>query len=216
MRAHLAAHGVEVPPEVKKGRIGNLNFSVKDPDGNLNFSVKDPDGHTVEFVQYQPDGWTLKDAGRHMGGPRIAARIRHVGFTVRSLDKALAFYRDLLGFTESWRGSSDGRRLSWVNLRLPGSDEYIELMLYSGELPLERMGALNHLSLEVPDVPKAAAELEARPARALYERAIAHKTGINRRRQLNLFDPDGTRTELMEPDTVDGVPPAWSDAPLPD
>jgi hypothetical protein len=74
---------------------------------------------------------------------------------------------------------------------------------------------LNHISLEVPDVPKSAAELETRPARKLYARTIEHKTGINRRRLLNLFDPDGTRTELMEPDTVDGVAPVWSNAPAP-
>lgn len=202
MRAHLAANGVAVPERVRKGRLGNSNFSVKDPDG-----------HTVEFVQYEPDGWTLKDTGRHMGAARIATRMRHVGFTVRSLEKSLAFYRGLLGCTETWRGSSDGKQLSWVNLKLPDTDEYIELMLYNDALSLERMGVLNHISLEVPDVLKAAAELEARPGRKSYGRPIEQRTGINHKRQLNLFDPDGTRAELMEPDTIDGVPPVWFNGP---
>jgi lactoylglutathione lyase len=41
------------------------------------------------------------------------------------------------------------------------------------------------------------------------------RTGINRKRQLNLFDPDGTRSELMEPATIDGTPTPSSTAPPP-
>jgi lactoylglutathione lyase len=41
------------------------------------------------------------------------------------------------------------------------------------------------------------------------------KTGINRKRQLNLYDPDGTRIELMEGRTVDGKPTPPSSAPPP-
>jgi hypothetical protein len=41
------------------------------------------------------------------------------------------------------------------------------------------------------------------------------RTGRNRKRQCNLFDPDGTRIELMEPKTVDGQPAPPSDAPPP-
>ena len=41
------------------------------------------------------------------------------------------------------------------------------------------------------------------------------QTGVNRKRQLNLFDPDGTRVELMEPRTVDGKPAPSSTAPPP-
>ena len=47
MRAYLAANGVKTPDNVPKGKIGNLNFTVSDADG-----------HTVEIVQYEPDGWT--------------------------------------------------------------------------------------------------------------------------------------------------------------
>ena len=39
--------------------------------------------------------------------------------------------------------------------------------------------------------------------------------GTNRKRQLNLFDADGTRVELMEPRTVDGQPVPPSTAPPP-
>ena len=40
-------------------------------------------------------------------------------------------------------------------------------------------------------------------------------TGVNHKRQLNLWDPDGTRVELMEPRTVDGFPAPSSTAPPP-
>ena len=42
-----------------------------------------------------------------------------------------------------------------------------------------------------------------------------NRTGINRKRQVNLFDPDGTRVELMEPDTIDGRPVPSSTLPPP-
>ena len=37
----------------------------------------------------------------------------------------------------------------------------------------------------------------------------------NRKRQANLFDPDGTRSEVMEPNTIDGKPTPPSNAPPP-
>jgi hypothetical protein len=32
------------------------------------------------------------------------------------------------------------------------------------------------------------------------------KVGVNRKKQVNLFDADGTRVELMEATTIDGKP----------
>jgi len=60
-----------------------------------------------------------------------------------------------------------------------------------------------------------AAILEARPARRNYGRPIEIKVGKNGKRQANLFDPDGTRIELMEPNTADGKPVPPSNAPPP-
>ena len=62
---------------------------------------------------------------------------------------------------------------------------------------------------------EALARLEASPYRQAYTRPLEIRTGVNRRRQLNLFDPDGTRIELMESRTVDGTPPPPSTLPLP-
>jgi lactoylglutathione lyase len=204
MRAYLESKGVAVPPKVTKGRIGNLSFNVKDPDG-----------HTLEFVQYLPDGATLRAKGMHLGANRISVTMPHYGILVGKLDDSLKFYRDVLGLRETWRGSRDGKVLNWVNLQVPGSDDYIELMLYDTLPEPTQRGTAHHLCLFVPDIEKARAELESRAKQTGYTRPLEIRTGINRRRQLNLYDPDGTRVELMEPRTVDGIPPAPSTAPPP-
>ncbi|MGB2867877.1 MAG: VOC family protein [Bacteroidota bacterium] len=194
MRAYLDSCGLKVPAKVGKGRIGNYNFTTKDPDG-----------HIVEFVQYEPDGWTMLDSGKHLRDERIGGHIKHIGFAVDSLSRSLKFYRDILGFQETWRGSKDGKMLSWVNMRVPDGTDYVEFMLYKDPPTLARLGSMNHFSLEVPDVSMAKEMLESRPARKAYPNKLETQIGINRKRQCNIFDPDGTRVELMESHTVDGI-----------
>jgi catechol 2,3-dioxygenase-like lactoylglutathione lyase family enzyme len=204
MRQYLASRGIAVPKQVAKGRIGNSNFNVKDPEG-----------HTVEIVQYEPDGWTVRERGKHLGPDRISTRMMHVGIIVTALDPEMKFYTDVLGFSEFWRGSSSGTQLSWVNLKVPDGEDYIELMLYKDAPPPEGRGSAHHLALQVSDMVASVAALEAKPYRKQYPRTIEPRVGINRKRQTNLFDPDGTRTELMEPVTVDGKPAPSSQAPPP-
>jgi lactoylglutathione lyase len=100
-------------------------------------------------------------------------------------------------------------------MRVPNGDDYLEFMLYSEPPTPEQMGVRNHICLVVPDVRKAVAILESRPARKNYARSIEIKVGINGKRQANLFDPDGTRIELMEPNTVEGKPVPSSTASPP-
>lgn len=205
MRDYLASQKVNVPDKVGKGRTGNKNFMVKDPDG-----------HSVEIVEYQPDSWTGKDKGQHIPRSRISERAIHVGVLVGNLDVATKFYNGILGFQEFWRGSAaKSPTLSWVNMRVPDGTDYVEFMLY-GEMPApDRRGSAHHICLVVPDVEKAVAALDARTSRKGYTRPVEIRTGINRKRQVNLFDPDGTRVELMEPDTIDGKPTPPSTLPPP-
>src|SRR6266850_4617885 len=204
MREYLASRGVKVPDKVGKGRIGNSNFNIVDPDG-----------HTVEIVQYEPDSWTVREKGKFMPETRISTHIAHLGALVGALEPALKFYGEILGFREFWRGSSSGTVLSWVNMRVPDGDDYFEFMLYDKRPDEEQMGVRNHICLVTPDIQKAVAILEARPARRNYGRPIEIKVGKNGKRQANLFDPDGTRIELMEPNSVDGKPVPPSTAPPP-
>jgi catechol 2,3-dioxygenase-like lactoylglutathione lyase family enzyme len=204
MARYLNSRGVKAPEKVGKGKTGDKNFTVKDPDG-----------HTVEFVEYQRDGWAMKGRGQDMPATRVSGHIMHTGFTVLSLEKSKEFYSGILGFKEFWRGSSDDVTLSWVNLQVPDGKDYVELMLYKDLPPQDKRGSANHISLMVPDIAKAVGTLESRAAAANYTRKIEIHVGHNRRRQANFFDPDGTRAELMEPVTIDGKPAPPSPAPPP-
>ncbi len=205
MREYLASRQVTVPATVPKGRTGNKNFMVKDPDG-----------HSVEIVEYQPDSWTGADTGRHVPASRVSGHALHLGILVGRLDTATAFYNGILGFQEFWRGAAaNSPTLSWVNMRVPDGTDYLELMLHDRIPAPEGRGTAHHLALMVPDIDKAVAALESRREASGYTRPIAVRTGINRKRQVNLFDPDGTRVELMEPDTVDGQPAPPSMLPPP-
>jgi catechol 2,3-dioxygenase-like lactoylglutathione lyase family enzyme len=205
MRDYLASRRIAVPESVGKGRTGNKNFTVKDPDG-----------HTVEIVEYQRDSWTSKDAGKHLPPSRLSDHAIHVGILVGNLNASMKFYGEILGFQEVWRGSAaTSLTLSWVNMRVPDGTDYVEFMLYDKIPTPANRGSAHHICLVVPDVDKAVAALDVRPARSSYTRQVLVRTGINRKRQVNLFDPDGTRVELMEPDTVDGKPAPSSTLPPP-
>jgi lactoylglutathione lyase len=204
MRNYLAAHGVNVPDKVGKGKIGNLNYFIKDPDGRI-----------VEIVQYAPDGWTMLNKGKFMPDTRISTNIPHMGILEGDLAAAKKFYEGILGFHEIWRGSKNGKELNWVHEGIPDGNGFFELMLYSQLPDPDKRGKYHHFCLEVPDIEKAKAILEKRAAGIGYTRSLDIQTGINRKRQLNVYDPDGTRVELMEPQTVDGKPAASSAAPPP-
>ena len=207
MYAYLKSKGIEVMGD--KGSVG------KGQTGNKNFNVKDPDGHIVEIVEYMPGSWTAREAGKKMPTTRISDHIMHVGVLVGDLDKSNQFYGDTLGFKETWRGSGSPRMLSWVNMRPSEGQDYLELMLYSTIPAPDARGTKNHASLTIPDADKALAEMKKRAVKAGYEREIVIATGVNKKRQINLYDPDGTRIELMEPNTVDGQPAPNSTAPVP-
>ena len=204
MREYLASRGVKVPDKIGKGRIGNSNFNITDPDG-----------HTVEIVQYEPGSWTLREKGKFMPETRVSTHIFHLGVLVGALDPAMRFYGDILGFQEFWRGGPSSDVLSWVNMRVPNGNDYLEFMLYSAPQDAAQVGVKNHICLITPDIKKAVAILESRPSRKNYPRSIEIKIGRNGKRQANLFDPDGTRIELMEPNTADGKPVPSSTAPPP-
>lgn len=204
LRLYLASKGVSVPDHAHKARIGNLSFDIIDPAG-----------HKVEMVQYMPDGKTVQAYGKFMSDQRISKHMTHVGLIVTKLDPEYNFYTEVLGFKETWRGSSTGTTLSWINLKVPDGDDYVEFMLSKEEPDPTHRGSAHHLCLQVPDVAAAVKTLEARPYFATYGRDIQEHVGVNRKRQANLFDPDGTRTELMEPNTIDGKPTPPSTSPPP-
>ncbi len=191
LRIYLKEKGVQVPDKVNQGR-----------DGNLNMTVEDPDGHRVEFVQYRAASLHDRARGRYVSESRISERMLHVGVTVADAASADAFYRDVLGFSEIWRGGTTDSVTSWINMKVPDGTDYIEYMLVTGKVDRRRLGVLHHLALQVPDIQKALETLRGRVT-ADHPFAIAPpQIGRNNRWQLNLYDPDGSRTELMEPYTA--------------
>ena len=100
-------------------------------------------------------------------------------------------------------------------MRPAEAQDYLEFMLYEKLPPPDGRGTKNHAAMTIPDADKALAELKQRAAKIGYTREIVIQTGVNRKRQINLYDPDDTRIELMEPNTVDGKPAPSSTAPAP-
>ena len=195
MRMYLKSRGIAVPEKLTKNVAGDLSFRVRDPNENV-----------IEFVPRQVVSVAASPAA-------ISSRLMHVGVAIGDLDAALHFYGDVLGFSEFWRGSGNPQSLSWVNVRVPDGNDYVEFMLYQEWPASDRLRGSEHICLEVPDMVKSEAELKGR-ALAPNGRALANiRTGVNGKRQLNLYDPDGTRVELMEPNTIDGKPRPPSTAP---
>jgi lactoylglutathione lyase len=100
-------------------------------------------------------------------------------------------------------------------MRVPDGDNHVEFMLYKDIPPPNRRGSPHHICLVVPDIKKAVETLEARPARQNYARELKINIGVDNKRQVGLFDPDGTRVEMMEVDTIDGKPATSSTLPPP-
>lgn len=189
LRVYLKAKGIAAPDKVNQGR-----------DGNFNFTIPDPDGHRVEFVEYRPGSLHTRAKGRYASSRRVSDRILHVGITIADVAKADAFYKDILGFSETWRGGRDDQTINWINMRTPEGTDYIEYMLTTGPPNRAQLGSFHHVALLVPDIQRA---LETVRERSTDRGAIrTPQIGRNRRWQLNLFDPDGSRAELMEPFTV--------------
>jgi catechol 2,3-dioxygenase-like lactoylglutathione lyase family enzyme len=204
MRQYLASKGVKVPGKTSPGGSKNAGFSFKDPNG-----------HSIDVVQYLPDGWTMLDKGKHLPDTRISDHMPHAGISVGELEPTLKFYRDILGFKEIWRGSVNGKTLNWVHMQVPDGTDFFELMLYAKMPDVERLFIMHHFCLVVPDVEKAKAILATRKLPEGCKPPTEIRAGINRKRQINYYDPDGTRVELMEPTTVDGKPAPSSSAPPP-
>lgn len=203
MRTFLRAHGYNVKPGDGTTKAGDYAFEIRDPNGLL-----------IEFAQTLPTGKEAMTKGKFTSNARISPRIYHVGYLVGDAQKTEAFYK-MLGFTETWRGGANPTELSWINMKVPDGEDYIELMLYRSLGSPKGWGTKNHISLMVPDIEKAVHDLESRPYYKEYRQPLVIHTGVNQKRQLNLYDPDGTRVELMEPNTVTGKPAPSSTAPPP-
>ena len=188
LRRYLAEKGLQMPGSAGRGK-----------DLNLHLTFKDPDRHGIDFVEYAAASPHAKSRGKKISEARVSERILHAGLTIADVPASDKFYKDILGFSEIWRGGANENTLSWINMKVPDGTDYIEYMLVSGPVDRQRLGTLHHIALVVPDIQKALEIVRARSSEAERSKIQSPRVGRNNRWQLNLFDPDGSRVELMEP-----------------
>jgi len=188
LRAYLASKGVKVPEKLPPRR-----------DGDLGFDVTDPDGHDVEFMQYLPGSLHEKAFGKFLPKTRISTRMIHVGVIVKDRAAADHFYKDILGFKEIWHGGMTDTETDWVDMRVPEGTDWLEYMLHVKGTDVHTVGVMHHMALGVPSV-KAGYETAVKRG---YKTTEKPKIGRDGKWQFNLYDPDFTRVELMEPKPVE-------------
>jgi catechol 2,3-dioxygenase-like lactoylglutathione lyase family enzyme len=188
LRDYLASRGVAAPAA-----------AAKDPDGNLSIAVNDPEGHRIEFVQYLPDSLPGSQSGKFLPESRISAHMIHAGFLVAGQAAEDRFFKDVLGFDETWHGGKNDTVADWVDMRVPDGNDWLEYMLNVHNPSPKTRGVMNHLALGVPSTDAAYQRLVERQADVREK----PKIGRDGKWQLNLYDPDLNRVELMEPKPVE-------------
>jgi len=161
------------------------------PEGNRVLEMMDPDGTLLKFVQYMPGSLQENARGRFISDRRVADSIAHVGLIVADENRANAFYRDKLGFQEIYRAGFPGEKITrWVSMHMPGRRaQWVEYMLHDKPLNRLMLGGTQHVDLQTESTVEA--------YRKIVERGAPPSTQFPKGSGLiQLFDPDGTRTEI--------------------
>lgn len=188
LHGYLAAHHYRDLEEVQTGADGSKWFFTRDPEGNR-----------VEFFQ------TAEHPVQASAG-LVSPRIIHVGFLVRDRATEDHFYKELLGFRPYWYGAMHPGKVDWVSAQVPDGHDWLEYMMTgpgsdtpdAGTVDARQLGVLNHFSLGVPNMETAVTKLYAADLLRYSPRHDGPQMGKDGKWQANLYDPDGTRVELME------------------
>jgi catechol 2,3-dioxygenase-like lactoylglutathione lyase family enzyme len=185
LRRYLLSKNVVIPDKVRKHA-----------DGTRTLWVNDPEGHCIEFVQA---GTTSQPSfgATHAQVAQISQDILHAGFIVHDRAAEDHFFRDILGFHQAWQGGRKDGIFDWVNMQVPDGGAWIEYMMHGPDPATAReSGVLNHFSLGVSNIQQAADYLTQRGWHSSSREKA--QIGLDGKWQLNLYDPDGTRVEVME------------------
>lgn len=120
--------------------------------------------------------------------------IGHVAIRVKEIERSIDFYVNKLGFQEMFRLDRDDRL--WIVYLRISDTQFLELFpdaVGDGPPGPEEVG-YNHLCLEVDDIDKVVAQLEAAGIAIVREK----KMGADGNLQAWIADPDGHRIELMQ------------------
>lgn len=187
MRKYLGAKAWHVPAKVETGKDGGRWFNVFDPEGNR--------------VQFVTPGNRLitPEPPKHA----ISHHIIHVGILIHDQATEDTFYRGLLGFRPYWYGGMQDAKIDWVSQQVPDGHDWLEYMVAGGpgkgipdSMSEQTLGVLNHFALGETSVESTFNTLKAEN-RLEGRHDPAPKMGRDGKIQLNMYDPDGTRAELM-------------------
>ena len=156
--------------------------------------LTDPDHHNVEFVQYAKGAIQSWNLGKLMPPTRVSERIIHVGVTVADRAAADKLYKDILGFKMTWYGGPTDDSVRWVDMRVPDGTDWLEYMLGNVNPTPKQLGVMHHLALGVPDIHAGFQKVKANGMTPPQP----PKIGRDGKWQLNLYDANFTRSELME------------------
>ena len=178
LRTYLMSHGLT------PGKLISDACGVQE-----SFEIVDPEQHRLIFVT---NHWGVSGSVR---GAQISGRMIHSGFVVHDRAAEDKFYKDILGFHVYWHGGMKEGEDNWVDMQVPDGTDWIEYMLRVPENATHKqLGVMNHIALGVPDIHAAQAQLIKNGWKGTEE----PKIGRDGKWQLNLYDPDETRVELME------------------
>jgi catechol 2,3-dioxygenase-like lactoylglutathione lyase family enzyme len=176
MRSYLKLHNIQVSAAPPKDS----------PDDHL--FATDPEGHRIGFTDRKP-------TAPPNGEGRPVMRIIHAGVIVKNRAVEDSFYKDALGFRVYWQGGMKDDQADWVDMQVPDGTDWLEYMLnVPTSASRSERGVMNHIALGVPDIESAAYRVRKNGV-VLSEQPQIGRDG---KWQLNLYDPDGTRVELME------------------
>jgi len=177
MRIFLVAHGWKCG-EITRSNSGDDVFEVRDPD-NLRILFLSREGGIAGSLSLSP----------------ISSHLIHAGFVVRDRAAEDRFYKDILGFHVYWHGGMKDNETNWVDMQVPDGTDWLEYMLnVPANADHHTLGVMNHIALGVPDIHSAQQQLIKNGWKATEQ----PKIGRDGKWQLNLYDPDETRVELME------------------
>jgi catechol 2,3-dioxygenase-like lactoylglutathione lyase family enzyme len=169
--------------------------------GTLRLIVEDPEGHRISFVGapgiVEPSIKDIQKAQQNQQPQKNQVRyaIIHAGFVVHDRAAEDKFYKDILGFHVYWHGGMKEGEDNWVDMQVPDGTDWIEYMLrVSPDASHKTLGVMNHIALGVPEIQAAKQQLIKNGWKGTEE----PKIGRDGKWQLNLYDPDETRVELME------------------
>jgi catechol 2,3-dioxygenase-like lactoylglutathione lyase family enzyme len=160
-------------------------------------SVVDPEGHRIGFLQ-RADMPAQTERQRQSLDIAFPSKLRiiHVGIIVHDRAAEDHFYKDILGFRLYWHGGRTDDETDWVNMQVPDGTDWIEYMLnVSPNADHHTLGVMNHIAIGVADIKSETARLREEDVVPILEQP---KIGRGGKWQLNLYDPDDTRVELME------------------